>query len=78
MRWRVNFTVHLPSDTGGCGDTFTKAMDVSLRPCNADDQEFAIRKARAKLDKYMRKVVSEFHFPKLVISVKSVQKQVVP
>lgn len=74
MRWRVNFNVHLPSDTGGCGDTFTKSMDVSIRPTNADDREFAIGKARKKLDKYLASTLNPVHVPRLQITVKSTQK----
>lgn len=76
MRWRVNFRVHLPSDSGGSGDTFTKSMDVHAKE-SADEEatrDQMIVKARAKLDKYLKSTVSEFHFPKLEITVKSTQK----
>ncbi|QIV65889.1 hypothetical protein Cp1R7AA1_061 [Mesorhizobium phage Cp1R7A-A1] len=62
-QWWVNFEVHLPSDHGGSGDTFTKQMSVAS-PDLVDTKE-AHRRARVtaetRLKKWLAKEYPAFH-----------------
>jgi uncharacterized protein YfaQ (DUF2300 family) len=61
-QFQVVFEVHLPSDTGGSGDTFRRAISVAS-PDLVDTKEAhkrAAMTARVRLDRWLAKAYPQF------------------
>jgi hypothetical protein len=62
-QFRVDFQVHLPSDTGGCGDTFAKSIYLSSPDLvnKLDAHKRAKATAKLRLLVWLKKNYPSFH-----------------